>query len=79
MIERSKLTGDQLVYYEDKGKKEKGRIELTTCQAVQMSMEDILLFSLMAKKPDGTDREYVFRAPNEESVMMVSATAVRRL
>eukprot|EP01052_Picozoa_sp_SAG31_P015587 SAG31_NODE_1006_length_10432_cov_3.272718_4_plen_239_part_00 len=70
VIERSALSGDQLIYYEDKGKKEKGRINLTTCQAVQMSMEDILLFTLMAKKADGTDREYVFRAPDEETVMM---------
>ena len=69
-IHRTPLFGDQLVYLEKENGKEKGRIDLTMCQAVQMSMEDILGFSLLVQKDDGRARDYEFKAPDENACMM---------
>ena len=60
---------DRLTYMEKEGGKPKGTINLSTCDGAVPSMESALRFTLVGRKEDGSEREYVFDCDDEEACM----------
>lgn len=63
------LQGTELAYYEKQGGKQKGAIDLTKCQEVKTSSEDVLAVQLMSLQDGGVYREFLFRCDNEDDCM----------
>ena len=64
------LQGTELAYYERQGGKQKGAIDLTKCQEVKTSSEDVLAVQLMSLQDGGVYREFLFRCDNEDDCML---------
>jgi hypothetical protein len=63
------LQGTELAYYEKQGGKQKGAIDLSKCQEVKTSSEDVLAVQLMSLQDGGVYREFLFRCDNEDDCM----------
>lgn len=63
------LQGTELAYYDKQGGKQKGAINLTKCQEVKTSSEDVLAVQLMSLQEGGVYREFLFRCDNEDDCM----------
>lgn len=63
------LQGTELAYYDKEGGKPKGAIDLTKCQEVKTSEEDVLAVQLLSLGEGGVYREFMFKCDNEDDCM----------